>query len=117
MAGEWYNQPSQFNTNVQNNPYYSFLEENPETAYLSSDAYLAASPGQQRFMDRDYASAWNQYLSGAGAFARQGGDPLSLKFADFIESTPFTKRYSGLTPQQTGRTIGRFNPSTRQIYY
>jgi hypothetical protein len=109
-----------------NNPFNQYtgdmLEYKPELAYFSSPAgkTFAKAPARRQFFQRSFGDIYNQYLGALGSQIRGGGAP-EMKFQDFLESDPFTKRYTSMTPEMRGsfgsqgtRTSA---PSTRFIYF
>ena len=98
------------------------LEYKPELAYYSSPAgkTFGKSPSRRQYFQRSFGDIYNQYLGALGSQIRGGGAP-EMKFQDFLESDPFTKRYTSMTPEMRGafgseraRTSA---PSTRFIYF
>ena len=107
----------QYSTGILENPYLEWLEESPELAYYSNPMMTGIQrPGERRYLQGQFQNVWSDYLGGLGEQIRAGQDPTA-KFQDYLASDPFTQRYAALTPQQAGRTTGRFSPTTRQIYY
>tara|TARA_R100000152_G_C6772151_1_gene198914 strand:- start:1148 stop:1510 length:363 start_codon:yes stop_codon:yes gene_type:complete len=109
-----------------NNPFREFtgqmLEYKPQLAYYSSPAAqsFARSPSRRQYFQRSFGDIYNQYLGELGTQLRSGQSP-DLKFQDFLESDPFTKRYTSMTPSMR-RSFGSEGtrtsaPSTRFIYF
>ena len=109
-----------------NNPFNQYtgdmLEYKPELAYFSSPAgkTFAKAPARRQFFQRSFGDIYNQYLGALGSQIRGGGAP-EMRFQDFLESDPFTKRYTSMTPEMRG-TFGSERartsaPSTRFIYF
>jgi len=101
------------------NSFADFLTDYPQAAYYSSPrgtAFSGQSANTQRYYQNQFQNVYNEFL---GALAQQGrgGQDLTLRFADYLETTPFTERYAALPPQMAGRTTRQFGPGTRQIYF
>ena len=95
----------------------NFLESTPTAAYYSSPTgkgFGTGSPNRQRFFQESFQDIYNQYLGELGSKARQN-QISPLRFADYLETDPFTERYSGLSPIQRGVYTQQFSPSTRFI--
>ena len=102
-----------------NNSFADFLTDYPQAAYYSSPrgtAFSGQSANTQRYYQNQFQNVYNEFL---GALAQQGrgGQDLTLRFADYLETIPFTERYAALPPQMAGRTTRQFGPGTRQIYF
>ena len=102
-----------------NNSFADFLTDYPQAAYYSSPrgtAFSGQSANTQKYYQNQFQNVYNEFL---GALAQQGrgGQDLTLRFADYLETTPFTERYAALPPQIAGRTTRQFGPGTRQIYF
>jgi len=101
------------------NSFADFLTDYPQAAYYSSPrgtAFSGQSANTQKYYQNQFQNVYNEFL---GALAQQGrgGQDLTLRFADYLETTPFTERYAALPPQMAGRTTRQFGPGTRQIYF
>ena len=107
-----------YQTARQQNPYLDYLQESPEWAYYSSPTIFQQNmrAPEKKYLQGQFQSTYQDFMGTLGQQARAGQMP-SMSFQDYLEESPFTKRYSALTPQQAGRTTGRFSPGTRQIYY
>ena len=70
--------------------------------------------GRSRFMERAYGDIYNQYLGEVGRSFREGKSPTTFK--DYLETDPFTERYSQL-PRHERRSTSFTNPSTRFLFY
>ena len=108
-------------------PFLEFLETQPAAAYYSSPGGMAfmagmspaayqAIPMDARAYENQFQNVYNDYLGALGTQIRGGVAP-TLRFTDYLEQNPFTERYAALTPQQAGRSVSRFSPSMRQIYF
>ena len=97
----------------------------PQAAYLSSPTgrrftgedstkQRRATPARSRWMQRAYQDIYGDYLGDLGTSLRQGQAPRT--FDQFLETDPFTKRYSQL-PQYQRSNVTTTNPSTRFIFY
>ena len=111
------------------NFYTDLLEDQPQMAYQAAissrfpqyDALPRPQQRQRDYWSGQYSDIYNQYLGERGQNIQtlaQGGTPQNMRsFSDYLENIPFTQRYAGLTPQQRGRGIRSFAPSTRYIFY
>ena len=102
-----------------NNPFADFFEDYPQAAYYSSprgSAFSGQSPNTQRYYQNQFQNVYNEYLGALGQQIRSGADP-TLRFVDYLETTPFTERYAALPPQMGGRSTRQYSPGTRQIYF
>jgi hypothetical protein len=97
------------------NPFASFLEDVPEAAYFSLDKPFGRSPRQERFFQGQFQNIQNEYLGALGQQIRGGQFP-TLRFTDFLEKFPFTKRYASLPPQSRGDFPRQFSPPTRFLF-
>jgi len=110
------------------NPYVDFLsgqgdwgglllEQMPEATYRSSPTGMAfgqRSPAQQRFFQNAYQNVYSDYVGELGQSLRAGKTPTS--FMQYLETNPWTKRYSAL-PQAARGTTGMYaSPRTRFLY-
>ena len=102
----------------------TMLETDPQLAYMgaaSSQPYRGTGPMQQRareYWTDQYKDVYGQFQGVRANELRQRKDPSQwTTFTDYLESFPFTQRYSALTPYQRGEGISRFAPSTRHIYF
>jgi hypothetical protein len=102
-----------------------FLEQTPSAAYYSSPAasefYTRPSgtvdPSKKKFYQESFQDIYSDYLGKLGTQAR-GGETPDLKFTDYLsQASPFTERYSALSPYERGINTRTFAPSTRFIYY
>ena len=72
------------------------------------------SPSRQRYFENSYQDVLNDYYRTAGTAMRQNQAPAS--FMDYLETNPWTSRYTSL-PQSTRGTTGRAsNPRTRFLF-
>ena len=102
-----------------NNAFADFFTDYPQAAYYSSPrgtAFSGQSANTQRYYQNQFQNVYNEFLGALGQQIRSGADP-TLRFADYLETTPFTERYAALPPQMAGRTTRQFGPGTRQIYF
>lgn len=94
-------------------PFTDLLNEDPRLGYQSYLPQFNLSQNQKKFFQNNYQDIFNEYLGALGQQIRQGQSP-NLKFTDYLSQTPFTERYSSLSPEQRGETQqGRFSPRTR----
>ena len=94
------------------------LQELPQAAYFSSpmgQQFGAASPRRSRYMQNAYSDVYGQYLGEIGRAFREGQAPAT--FMDFLETDPWTQRYSQLPQYERGVTQTATNPRTRFIFY
>ena len=95
----------------------STLEEFEPAQYYSSPAGMtfgARSPKRQRFFQNAYQDVLKDYYGTAGTAMRQGQAPTS--FMDFLETNPWTSRYSSLPQASRGVTGQAYNPRTRFLF-
>ena len=92
------------------------LESDPSMAYFSAAPFQGgASPAQQQYWQGQFGNVFSQYQGALGTSLRSGTEPQS--FVDFLEQTPWTERYSSLSPSlRPGGSTRRFNPATRYMY-
>jgi len=120
---------------IQNNPFSSFFEnggaENwnqsffdailsglPQATYMSApggQAFAAQSPRQGRYFQNAYQDVYGQFLGEVGTALREGRQPTNFK--DFLDTDPWTKRYSQLPQFERGVTKTYTDPRTRFIFY
>ena len=104
------------------------LEMDPQLAYMGrvgQQQFGGTQPMQdraQQYFANQFGDVFNQYTALKGKELYQGKDPAKqTTFVDFMEDyateSPFTQRYSRLTPSQRGVSTRRFAPSTRYILY
>ena len=102
------------------------LAQLPQAAYFSSPTGMSftgadpstgktGSPRRSRYMQRAYGDVYNQYLGEIGRSFREGQEPAT--FMDFLETDPWTQRYSQLPQYERGVTQTATNPRTRFIFY
>ena len=95
------------------------LESDPSMAYFSSGAFSpgqGVGPAQQQYWQGQSGNIWNQYQGVLGTELRQGAETPTT-FVDFLEGTPWTERYSSLSPTlRPGGGSRRYNPTTRYMY-
>ena len=110
------------------NPYVDFLsgkgdwgglllEQMPEATYRSSPTGMdfgQRSPSQQRFFQNAFQNVYSDYIGKVGSALRTGAKPTS--FNQYLETNPWTKRYSALPQAARGRTGGYSSPRTRFLY-
>ena len=77
-------------------------------------AFGARSPSRRRYFSNAYQDVFNEYLGAAGTAMRAGQAPTS--FMDFLETNPWTARYSALPQTARGVTGLAANPRTRFLY-
>ena len=93
------------------------LEGWPEATYRSSPRgveFGQRSPAQQRFFQNAYQNVYSDYIGEMGRALRTGATPST--FDQYLETNPWTKRYSAL-PQAARGTTGMYaSPRTRFLY-
>ena len=93
------------------------LEQSEPSMYYSSPAgrgFAAGSPRRRRFFGDEYQDILQDYYGAAGTSMRQGNAPTS--FMDFLETDPWTARYSSLPQSARGVTGMASNPRTRFLF-
>ena len=93
------------------------LKEYEPAQYYSSPAGMEfgrRSPRRQRYFSNAYEDIFKDYLGAAGTAMRGGQEPVS--FMDFLETNPWTARYTSLPQTARGATGLAFNPKTRFLY-
>ena len=100
----------------------SYLDQDTEqsrrAAYFSSPfgkAFAGRSPSAQRYFESSFADIYNEYLGRLGEQVGRGETPE--KWTTYLQSDPFTARYSALPPSARGEYISSFAPSTRRLFY
>ena len=94
------------------------LEQYEPAQYYSSPTGMAfgqGSPRRRRYFSDAYQDIWNEYLGQAGAAMRGGQEPPT-SFMEFLETDPWTTRYSSMPQQVRGTTGLAANPRTRFLY-
>jgi hypothetical protein len=93
------------------------LETDPRAAYFSAAPFQGAtSPAQQKYWGSQFGNVYNQYTGAVGTALRQGLEETP-SFVDYLKQTPWTERYTALSPSlRPGSSFRRFNPSTRYMY-
>ena len=71
-------------------------------------------PSRQRFFENSYDAIMRDYYGSAGSAMRQGVAPMS--FDQFLDTDPWTKRYTSLPQTARGATGMATNPRTRFLY-
>ena len=122
---------------TQNNPFYDFLSgsgnwyqtllsEMPYEQYYSDPTGRAfyqknineptsrRNPRKQRYFDQSYQDIYQDYMGETGRSLRAGTAPAT--FMQFMETDPWTKRYTSLPQSARGRTGAAYNPRTRFLY-
>ena len=109
--------------------YTDLLEDDPQKAYMGSIPFASFNWQQMTqpkrnvkdYWSNQYANIFNEYQGLEGNRLRQmaegGSAPQYQSFQQILQNTPFTERYGALTPQQKGKGIRGFAPSTRHIYF
>ena len=85
--------------------------------YYSSPTGLSfgqASPRRRRYFSNAYEDIFKEYLGAAGTAMRGGQAPTT--FMEFLETDPWTARYTSLPQSARGVTGLAANPRTRFLY-
>ena len=85
--------------------------------YYSSPAGMdfgRQSPRRQRYFQNAYQDILKDYYGQAGTAMREGRAPTS--FMDYLETNPWTARYSSLPQAARGMTGMAANPRTRFLF-
>ena len=93
------------------------LGEFEPAQYYSSPAGMGfgkQSPRRQRYFQNSYQDTLKDYYGKAGTAMRQGQAPTS--FMDYLETNPWTARYSSLPQAARGATGMASNPRTRFLF-
>ena len=92
------------------------LEKDPKMAYFSAAPFSGAtSPMQNQYWQGQFGNVYNQYTGSVGRQLQSGQEPTS--FVDYLSQTPFTERYTSLSPtMRPGSATRRYNPGTRYMY-
>ena len=108
------------------NWYQLLLSEMPMEQYYSSptgqafsqpdtaNPYSRRNPRRQRFFDQSYQDVYRDYMGETGRALREGTAPAT--FMQFMQSDPWTRRYTALPQAARGRTGVAYNPRTRFLY-
>lgn len=105
--------PSDFN----NTWWQNVLAEFEPAQYYSSPAgisFAGRSPRRSRYFQNAYQDVLNDYYGQAGTAMRGGQAPPS--FMDYLETNPWTARYTSLPQTARGMTGSATNPRTRFLY-
>ena len=76
--------------------------------------FAGRSPKRGRYFQNAYQDILQDYYGQAGTSMRQGRAPMS--FMDYMETNPWTARYSSLPQAARGVTGMASNPRTRRIF-
>jgi hypothetical protein len=93
----------------------SVLDE--QTLYYSEPkgmAFGGRSPSRGRYFANAFQDVYGQYLGNIGTSMRAGQAPTTFK--EFLETDPWTERYSRLPQSARGTTSLAANPRTRFLY-
>jgi len=105
--------PNEFN----NTWWQNVLAEFEPAQYYSSPAglgFASGSPRRRRYFGDAYQDITKDYYGAAGTAMRAGQAPTS--FMDFLETDPWTARYTSL-PQSARNVTGMVaNPRTRFLF-
>ena len=93
------------------------LEELEPAQYYSSPKgtkFAGRSPSRNRYFQDSYDDMMKGWYGTAGTQQRKGEAPIS--FMDYLETDPWTARYSSLPQTARGATGMATNPRTRFLY-
>ena len=79
-----------------------------------AEAFVSRSPRRQRYFGDSYQDILQDYYGAAGTAMRAGNAPGS--FMDFLQTDPWTARYSSLPQSARGVTGMASNPRTRFLF-
>ena len=99
------------------NWYQLLLSEMPLEQYYSSPAGMdfgGRSPRRQRYFDQSYQDIYQDYMGETCRALREGTAPTT--FMQFLETDPWTRRYTSLPQSARGTTGLAYNPRTRFLY-
>jgi hypothetical protein len=105
------------NGNFSSDWWTKVLEQYEPAQYYSSPtgtSFGQGSPRQRRYFSNAYQDVFQDYLGAAGAAMRGGQAPST--FMEFLETDPWTKRYSSMPQAARGVTGLAANPRTRFLY-
>ncbi len=111
------NNPFQDFLSGSGNWYQLLLSEMPLEQYYSSPAGMdfgGRSPRRQRYFDQSYQDIYQDYMGETGRALREGTAPTT--FMQFLETDPWTRRYTSLPQSARGTTGLAYNPRTRFLY-
>ena len=95
----------------------NILKEYEPYQYYSSPAGTAfgqGSPRRRRYFSNAYEDIFKDYLGATGTAMRGGQEPMS--FVNFLETDPWTARYTSMPQAARGVTGLAANPRTRFLY-
>lgn len=93
------------------------LQEFEPYQYYSSPTgttFGQRSPRRRRYFSNAYEDILKDWFGVTGTSMRSGEQPMS--FMDYLETDPWTKRYSSLPQAARGVTGTAANPRTRFLY-
>lgn len=99
------------------NWYQLLLSELPMEQYYSSPTGMqfgARSPRRGRYFDQSYQDIYRDYLGKTGQSLRAGTAPMT--WDQYMDTDPWTSRYTSLPQTARGRTGLASNPRTRFLY-
>ena len=105
-------------SNEFNNTWWqNVLAEFEPAQYYSSPtgmSFAGQSPSRGRYFRNAYEDVMKDWYGTAGTQQRKGEEPIS--FMDYLETNPWTARYSSLPQTARGATGMATNPRTRFLY-
>ena len=105
--------PNEFN----NTWWQNVLAEFEPAQYYSAPQgmnFAARSPSRGRYFKNSYEDVMKDWYGTAGTAMRKGEEPIS--FMDYLDTDPWTARYSSLPQTARGATGMATNPRTRFLY-
>jgi len=93
------------------------LSQLPEATYYSSPTgrqFAQQSPRQGRYLQQAYQDVYSDFLGELGGSLRAGQEPAT--FREFLQTNPWTTRYSQLPQTVRGVTGVASNPRTRFLF-
>jgi hypothetical protein len=93
------------------------IREYEPAQYYSSPKgreFAGRSPRRKRYFENAYQDVLKDYYGEAGASMRKGEEPID--FMDYLETNPWTARYSSLPQASRGVTGMAANPRTRYLF-
>lgn len=97
------------------NPFLSFLEDQPEAGFFSFQNQFGKTPNMKRFFQNQFSNIQNQYLGQLGQWVRAGSQGTPQGFTNFLEQFPWQQQFQEGTLGQRSEERGRFSPFTRFI--
>lgn len=99
---------------MPNNPFLSYLEDQPEAGFFSFQNQWR-SPNMRRFFQSQFSNIQNQYLGQLGQWVKAGSQGAPQRFTSFLEQLPWQQQFQEGTAGQRQNDSSRFNPFTRWL--